>query len=188
MAANAAAAGLLAQGQHNHKGALLEAAARLRVAPPPAFQLVDTQGPPHAPTFTVRVVSGAPGGGGAPVSVEGVGTSLKAAEHDAARAMLALPQWAAAGGPNPKGELQELVMKGRLQALGVPSYELPAYESEAWQGPAHLPVFVERVRLRRRAGAAPLAATGEGGSRKAAQAEAARAMLQLLLEVSEAEE
>ncbi|GBF95350.1 hypothetical protein Rsub_07778 [Raphidocelis subcapitata] len=205
---NAAAGGpAAAQGQANHKGALLEAAARLRVAPPPAFQLVDTQGPPHAPTFTVRVVSGAPGGGGgAPLSAQGVGTSRKAAEHDAARAMLALPQWTAAaatagaaggaagggaaaaggapggaaGGPNPKGELQELVMKGRLQALGVPSYELPAYESEARQGPAHLPVFVERVRLRRREGAAPLAAAGEGASRKAAQAEAARAMLRLL--------
>jgi hypothetical protein len=96
------------------------------------------------------------------------------------------------------------VFRGLLECICIPRSQAPLYDGRGFEGPPHRPVFRERVRLMQlqaagaaRAGGgggerAAAAAGGEGGcqgwveaegmgeSRKAAQAAAAAALLQVL--------
>lgn len=68
---------------------------------------------------------------------------------------------------NPKGELQE-----RVHAQGLPN---PEYTIMSEEGPAHRPTFVVRVNI-----GDDKVATGSGNSKRAAEVEAALALLSLL--------
>ena len=77
---------------------------------------------------------------------------------------------------NHQPKASHLDIKSSLQALLQSRGEMPVYELTSQSGPAHKPVFVYNVLVN-----GEIMGTGEGGSKQAAQTEAAKCALERLM-------
>lgn len=81
------------------------------------------------------------------------------------------------GASNPKGQLQEVVAKGLLKALGVERSQMPEYVTVSVMGSPHMPLYTERVILKAssKGMASPADEDGEGKEGEDLRAEAVEA-------------
>lgn len=168
----------------NHKGRLQECATAMRAGL--TFGTARRTGPPHSPVFGVTATwSGRDG----PVTAEGAGRTVRSAEHEAARAMierLGLPAEGAIARPAAQasstkgpGTPPVRTAKSRLMewVQAHPGSSV-VFGQPASSGPPHDPTFT--VQATYEIGGSPVEASGVGRSKKEAEQDASRRILEKL--------